>query len=74
MKLSKHTSDDSFILYEIESEEMTGFIEAQFDDGEFNGTITFSDIEEPDEWAEVKSRKVFREVKNQAIKDYKEEN
>jgi hypothetical protein len=60
-----------FILY-YATDKSIGF-EAQFDNGKFNGVVTFCETigEDFEDWKPVTDKEIYEFVKQKAIKDYK---
>lgn len=67
-------SDESYILYGAEGTTYSE-VEVQFDNGKFNGKITYMQYtegeEEPTESEELKSSNFYRLMRDMAIQDYK---
>jgi len=72
LKLSVALAYNDMITYDVRGD-LNGSIEVQFDNGEFNGVILYSEDGQPfgdETWKQIKDKKTFNYVKEKAIKDY----
>lgn len=70
LKMQSFETCGDYILY-YDTEKSLGF-EAQFDNGKFNGVVTFCENigEDCEDWKSVTDKEIYEFVKEKAIKDY----